>query len=151
MDTVVRTSWELRDLDDWAAVNSDRIIVLPRAIAAAKRSEYASPELAFAALELLAGTYRQVKIGEAPRERLLQELRTLGLDIGGSVDPSRAGAEGDEYFVRWRGRRRFLDQHLGKGVSRDPRFTLRVYFTWDDEDGVVVVGWLPSHLSNSLT
>lgn len=143
--------WNLRDLDEWAALHSERIIILPRAIAAAKRSLYEDHALVFAGLDLLANTYRQVKVGEVPRERLLEEAQRLGLDIGGSVDPSRAGSEGDEYFVRWGGRRRFLDQHLAKGISRDPRYTLRIYFTWDESDGKAIVGWLPSHLSNSLT
>jgi hypothetical protein len=147
----VAQAWQLRDLDEWAARNADRIIVLPRAIAAAKRSEYRSPELAFAALELLAGPYRLAKLGTGSREALGQAVTNLGLSIGGSVDPSQAGMAGSDYFVRWRGRRRFLDQHLAKGVSRDPRFTLRVYFTWDEEDGKAVVGWLPSHLANSQT
>lgn len=143
--------WRLRDLDEWAAQNADRIVVLPRAISAAKRAVYESPETCYAALEILAGIYRDVKRSGADRQQLLEAVTQLGLRIGGSVDPAQAGAAGDEYFIRWLGRRRFLDQHLSKGSSRDPRFTLRIYFTWDEETERAVVGWLPSHLSNSMT
>jgi hypothetical protein len=142
--------WELAALDEWAALNSHRIIVLPRAVAAAKRSMYARPALVFECLEVLAHTYRLVKLGELERDRLLQDLRPLAVDIGGSIEPARAGQAGDEYFVRWNGRRRFLDQHLSKGGSRDSRFSMRIYFTWDEDLQKVLVGWLPSHLSNSL-
>jgi len=141
--------WALRDLDEWAAINSARIVVLPRAIAAAKRSEYLKPEIVYAGLELLAGTYRAVKKGELDRHVLKAEVDALGFLIGGSVDPSVAGELGEEYFVRWRGRRRFLDQHMGKGSARDERHTMRIYWTWDEDDEVCVVGWLPSHLSTS--
>lgn len=139
----------IADLAGWAAENSDRIIVLGRAVNAAKKSEYQDAPTLYAALEVLASTYPAVKAGSKPRECLKDELLALGIEIGGSVDPGRAGQAGEEYFVRWRGRRRFLDQHLKKGANRDPRFTLRIYFTWDDDMEKVIVGWLPSHLSNS--
>jgi hypothetical protein len=141
-------AWTLKDLGAWAAVNSERIVVLPRAIAAARKAPYEDAATVFAALEVLAGTYREVKAGNAPRDKARTELEALGVSMGGSVDPAYAG---DEYFVRWSGRRRFLDQHLKKGTSRDPRFALRIYYTWDDELSVCVVGSLPFHLSNSLS
>lgn len=141
-------AWRLKDLGEWAALNSDRIVILPRAISAARKANYVDESTVFAALEVLAGPYREVKASEAPRDTARAELEALGITMGGSVDPAYAG---DEYFVRWSGRKRFLDQHLKKGTSRDPRYSLRIYYTWDDELGVCVVGWLPTHLSNSLT
>ena len=140
--------WKLNELAEWAALNSGRIVILPRAIAAARKSTFDDPAVVFAALEVLAGSFREVKARSAPRDKAKQELDALGIDIGGSVDPAHAD---DGYFVRWRGRRRFLDQHLKKGTSRDPRYSMRIYYTWDDELHMCVVGWLPGHLSNSLT
>lgn len=141
----------LDELAAWADANVDRIVILPRALAEAKKSVYAEPARAFAALELLAETYRLVKLSLAPRETLKQKADELGLFLGGSVDPTRAGEEAQDYFVAYRGRRRFLEQHIGRGSSRDPRFCLRVYFFWDEDSERVVVGWLTSHLSNSKT
>lgn len=141
-------AWRLQELGEWAAINSDRIVILPRAISAARKAIYQDHSTVFAALNVLAGSYRDVKAGRAPRDKARDDLELLGITMGGSVDPANAG---DEYFVRWSGRRRFLDQHLKKGTSRDPRFALRIYYTWDEELGVCVVGWLPSHLSNSMS
>jgi hypothetical protein len=135
----------------WADANIDRVVVLPRALGEAKKSTYENPDLIHQALELLAVTYTGVKANKVRREALKEGALRLGLFIGGSVDPSRAGMEGDEYFVNFVGRRRFLDQHLGRGTSRDPRYAMRIYFFFDEESGRVVVGWLPSHLSNSLS
>lgn len=143
--------WTLRDMDEWAALNSERVVILPRAIAAAKRSNYFEPQNVYAGLELLAGTYRAVKRGEADRGTLKREAETLGFTLGGSVDPSVAGEAGDQYFIRWRGRRRFLDQHMRKGTSRDPRYTMRIYWTWDDDEEICIVGSLPAHLTTSWT
>jgi hypothetical protein len=142
---------KLSDIGDWAAENSDRIVILPRAISAARKSEYHQPPHVFEALEILAGTYPAVKSGVVDRSELKRRCDEAFLDIGGSVDRSVAGSAGDEYFVRWRGERRFLDQHLGRGNSRDPRFSMRIYFTWDEVDQVVVVGWLPGHLTASMS
>ena len=55
------------------------------------------------------------------------------------------------YFIRLGGRRRFLDQHLGKGSARDPRYCMRIYFCWDEDTNRVVIGHMPSHLPTSYT
>jgi hypothetical protein len=138
----------LADIGVWAAEHSDSIVVLGRAIAGAKKSIYEDVELVYAALDLLATTYREVKLGQRDRMDLRDHCLRLGLEIGGSVDPSRAD---DTYYVRWGGRRRFLDQHLARGTSRDPRLCLRIYFTWDEDEQKVIIGWLPTHLTNSRT
>lgn len=141
--------WRLVDLAEWADLHADIITVLPRAIAESKKSDLENQQLAFDALDLLANTYRLVKLSEISRDELKSRADQLGLFIGGSV--SFPGEHGDAYYVMHRGRRRLLDQHLGRGSSRDSRFSLRIYFFWDDETRRAVVGWLPSHLPNSMT
>lgn len=143
--------WRLDEMEEWTAKHCDEIVVLPRAIAAAKKSEYHAPQHVYDALNLLAIDYRSLKRGEIAHPEFMQRCAAVGVDYNRSVDRSVAGEAGEEYFVRWKGRRRFLNHHLGRGTSRDPRFTLRIYFTWDDEDEVVVVGWLPSHLTASMS
>lgn len=147
--TVAAPSLKLRDIDDWAAKNAHRIIVMPRAISATKRSNYENPELLYACLELLANEYTLVKNGLAPREAFKDKADRMGLSVGGSVEPSNAGEAGDQYFIRWNGTRRFLDQHLGKGSARDPRFCMRLYFTWCEKEQKVIVGSMPAHLDCS--
>lgn len=141
----------LGELEQWAAARADQIVVLPRAIAAAKRSQPEAVGLVYDALEMLAELYPATKKGSVPRDALKRRCVELGLSIGRSIDAGRAGQAGDDYFVTYKGRRRFLESHLGRGNSRDSRFILRIYFFYDEEDEVVVVGWLPTHLSNSMT
>lgn len=147
--TAPERKWTLADIGTWASENADRIIVLPRAISETKKSNYADPDLLYAALEILADAYPKVRAGDLPRDELITRCQPLGFFIGGSVEPTRAGEAGNEYFVRWGGRRRFLDMHMGRGNSRDPRRCLRIYFFYDEDIRSIVVGWLPSHLSNS--
>jgi hypothetical protein len=145
------TPASLSELEAWAAGRADQIVILPRAIAEAKRSSYLDVTLVYNALEMLAELYTATKNGVAERDALKRRCNELGLSIGRSVDASRAGQAREEYFVTYKGRRRFLESHVGRGTSRDPRYTLRIYFFYDEEDEVVVVGFLPTHLSNSLT
>lgn len=143
--------WELKDIAEWAQANQDRIIIMPRAISATKRSTFGQPALLYECLELLANEYTQVKTGKADRHAFRDKARSLGVDFGGSVEPSVAGEMGELYFVRWGGRRRFLDQHLVKGNARDPRFCMRIYFCWAEDHQRVIVGHMPSHLPTSYT
>ena len=41
---------------------------------------------------------------------------------------------------------RMLDLHLKKGSDREARNCLRIYFLWDAEERLIVVGCLTSHL-----
>jgi len=84
-----------------------------------------------------------------------EKLREIGLDLSPSISSSQAGEEGDEYWVAYpigsQDKKRLLDLHLTKGVSREARFCLRIYFFWDDEAKRVVIGWLPGHLDTQAT
>jgi hypothetical protein len=142
---------DLSGLEGWARANAERITVLSRALNAAKRSLYAEPVHVYQALELLAGPYREYRTGQRDRAGFEEALNASGLRLAGSVGASVAGMHGEAYFVSHGKQRRLLEQHLLRGGGRDERYCLRVYFFWDDETRRAVVGWLPSHLNNSLT
>ncbi|BDB29544.1 hypothetical protein CTP10_R69590 (plasmid) [Cupriavidus sp. P-10] len=141
----------LDDLPSWAADNVDRIVILPRALNGAKKSQYQSPETIMRALELLAGPYRLLRLGELSRAEFDAAMNEAGVQLSGSVAPSIAGEQGDSYYVTWAGRRRFLEFHLIKGGGRDERYCLRIYFFWDEPSKRCIVGQLPFHLDNSLS
>lgn len=145
----VRKAWRLREIEQWAAENGDRIAILPRAISSTRRSPYENEQFLYDCLELLATEYTQVKLGLADRFAFKRRADEMGLEYGGSVEPSVRGMYGDQYVIRWRGRKRVLDQHLSKGSARDPRYCMRIYFTWDEVEGRVVVGSMPAHLDTS--
>lgn len=144
----------LKELPVWAVENEARIVLLPRALAGARRSQYQTDADIYRSLEFLAGPYRDQRLNTldmSAYQDALQAMQTEGYQLARSVDPSVAGTQGEDYFVRYGARRRFLDWHIVKGGGRDERYCLRIYFFWDDADKVVVVGSLPAHLSNSLS
>lgn len=132
-----------------------RLVLHPRAVRALKSAVYEDVTLVARALELLANAYWTMRMqgGAEVRDRFDAACAALGLQYSGSIAPSRAGAEGDTYFVKWPmgGNSRLLEWHLRKGSIRDNRLCLAIYFFWDETESCVVVGWLPSHLSNRLT
>ncbi len=143
------------DMSDWCDKNlAGRLVLTSRAARGARSAAYDNPLLVYKALLVLAGTYRQMRLGLIGREVYEKALRSLELTESGSISPTRAGEQGDEYYVTYPAgstRRRLLEMHLRKGNSHDPRYALRIYFFWDDETSQVIVGWLTSHLDTRQT
>jgi hypothetical protein len=141
---------DLSDLSLWAAQNEDRVVIHSRAMNEAKKSVYARPEEVFQVLECIAGPYRDMKLGFGSRESLDAALSAGPFNLNRSAGEVSLSMHG-EYTVQHAGRRLLLDMHIGKGGGFDPRYCLRVYFGWDEYSGRPVIGWLTSHLPNTLT
>jgi hypothetical protein len=143
---------DLLNFEDWCKENlAGSVVVHNRAFQGAKKSEYQDPALIYRVLLVLRDKYVPMRIygGAESQEAYTSALAELHVEE--SATGEGAKFEGDEYAVKYQGRRRILDRHLKSGNSREPRFCMRVYFFWDDESQVVVVGWLPSHLENRLS
>ena len=127
------------------------VVMSNRAFQGIKKSEYQDPSLIYRALLVLRDQYVPMRIygGAECKTAYLQALSVLQLEESLTGDGARF--EGNEYTVQYQGARRDLDRHLKRGNSREPRFCFRLYFFWDDESQVVVVGWLPSHLENRMS
>jgi hypothetical protein len=151
---------DLTGLEQWVAKkHNGKLILHPRATDAAKKSRYHDTPLVYSAIDLLAEEYRNMRMASvdtAPEAhgRCTGKLQELGLELSQSTSSSRAGEQGDEYFVLYplgSGKKRMLEFHLKKGSDRDERFSLRIYFFWDGDSKRVVVGSLPGHLDTRST
>lgn len=143
-------------MSDWVKKHlKGRLIFHSRAVQSSKTGVYEDIGLVYESLLLLAKAYRDMRLGQKDaKEEWDRELRRLGLECSGSISKSRAGQEGDTYFVQYppgATQWKFLELHLKKGSTKDDRFCLRIYFFWDDDTQQVVVGWLPSHLETRAT
>lgn len=143
---------EYQQLASWAEQHlAGRLVLLPRAIREAKDGLFEDVALVGRALLYLAGPYRQMRLlgGEGARRANEEALATLGLEnssVGGDIT-----RHADRFRVEWRGQKRLLDQHIKNGTARDPRHCLRIYYFWDEEDQIVVVGSLPGHIRTGAT
>ncbi len=131
-----------------------RLVLLPRAERAASKAEYTEVGMVYRALLILANEYRDSRMGVGTDEAFRQALARYGMNFSGSIDKSRAGQEGETYYVNYpigSSQRAFLQFHLERGNRHENRFCMRIYFFWDEDTNQVVVGWLPSHLSNRIS
>jgi hypothetical protein len=147
-------------LEKWITEHhSDRIVLHPRAINAAKKSRFEDVSLIYAAVDFLGTEYWVSRTADPDQAADLRcqsdlKLRELKLDLAPAISPTAAGREGKEYIVKYphgTSEERLFEQHLCKGNARDERFCLRIYFFWDNELKKVVIGWLPSHLDTQNT
>lgn len=142
-------------MPDWVRQHlAGRLILHPRAERAVGKAEYVEPEMVYRALLILANEYRNSRMGIGSDESFRTALAKYGMDFSGSIDKSRAGQEGDAYYVNYpigTTQRVFLQFHLERGNRHEDRYCMRIYFFWDDDTNQVVVGWLPSHLSNRIS
>ena len=151
VDGYVEIPDNLIDIKPWTDQHlAGRLIVTPKAARAAKVSVFSEPQLAYRAMLLLANSYRttRTKGDETARFRFEEGLKELGLRNEPSGEETRLREKGEEFLVRWEGRKRLLDWHLKNGgKTRDPRRCFRLYYFWDDEKQIVVLGSLPGHLT----
>ena len=122
-----------------------------RAIDAAKDSPFEDIALAYQALLLLRDYYVPMKRTNDTdyRQKYDKEREKLLLEDGPAASHASAGQFGDEYYVRYDGRKLLLNRHLRKGSAHDPKRTFALYYHWDDESQQVIVGSLPNHLTTA--
>jgi hypothetical protein len=139
----------LSSFEDWCRENLvGAVELVGRAFQGVRKSEYHEPQFIYRSLLLLRDYYVPMRVEGSPerREAYQRALDELQLEESSTGDGVNYAFE--LYSVQYGGSRRALDRHLKGSDSRDRRFGFRLYFFWDDEGQVAVVGWLPSHLDN---
>jgi hypothetical protein len=142
----------LDDFEEWCKENlTGSVELVSRAFQGVRKSDYHDPSYIYQVLLFLRDCYVPMRIEGTleRREAYLAELKRLQLDDAPTGDGVKYAE--DLYSVQYGGSRRLLDRHLKGSNSRDRRYGFRLYFFWDADGQVVVVGWLPSHLQNRLS
>lgn len=154
MEQTVPEDGSYADIEDWIGrYYPDRLFLHPRAARSLKSAAYENVKLVYQCLKLLASSYYDYCTGQSTYERFTAACKQVdaGLAESGAITDASAGMQGDSYFLQYKGKKRKLERHLTKGNSKDRRYCLRIYFFWDDQDQVVVIGDLPHHLDTSTT
>ncbi len=136
-------------LDEWALKHlAGRLILLNRAVRAARKSPFNEPMLVYKCLERLAREYVDARRSGAVVDGLFNDL---GVHLERTGDQARLSQWKEEYFVPHRTKSEFLAWHLKRGSDKNEANTLRIYFFYDEDDEQVIVGHLPGHLTNEKT
>lgn len=139
---------EYSQIPQWVETHfRGKIELSNRALRALKEAVYCDIELVGKALELLATEYFDLKLGVGDKAVYDAKLKELYLKDEQAISKVSAGEQGEEYYIKYNGQKKKFDKHLSKGDGRDPRKCLRIYYFWDDETNMVVIGSLPYHLN----
>ena len=122
---------------------------------AARESPFKDIPFAYKAMEYLVNHYIPMRTRDADDqeafERNAHALAELGLeesDVGTAKNDRRYK---HEYRRMYEGREVTTDRHLKSGVGFGGDIQFRLYFYYDDAAEKVVIGHLPTHLSNRLS
>lgn len=144
-------------MDKWCQHHlKGKLVLHPRAVRELKDAQYRDVELVYKSLLLLGNQYRDMRLatGDASkvkRRAFTEAMAELHLGFVPTDTACRAYDGYDIEYPLGSGRTRTMESHLKRGKTFDPSTHLRVYFIWDEEEQVVVVGSLPKHLQNHLT
>ena len=126
-----------------------RVALAGRALGALRGAAFEDVALVGKAIELLGTTYHEIKTegGRPSRDIYDAQLRELRLQEAPGLSATAQGRARDDFSIEWKGRRLTLDRHLKNNArTRDPKLCFRLYFTWDDKSGQVLIGHLPGHM-----
>ena len=143
---------DLADFEKWCVVElGGSIEIVNRAYQGVRKSEFEEISLIYRSLLALRNYYVPMRRERDEKKKFAYEKELAELQLEESLTGDGVKFDPDLYSVTYNGIRKVLDRHLKRGNSRDPRFCFRLYFFWDDEAEIVVVGWLPTHLDNRMT
>lgn len=161
-DTTIPIPDSYSDIPRWIdSYLPDRIFLHSRAVRGLKDAVFEDVHLVCQSLKLLANAYWDMRANHDPVLRPSLSLaweegiKTLRLEYNPqSIAPNRLGEFRSTYTIDYRigqTSQQVLGPHLKYGTTKDDRFCMRIYFIWDDDRQLVVVGSLPAHLETRAT
>ena len=105
------------------------------------------------AMEWLATTYYDAKIGAKPCADLDRSLReaVTGWSYSPHQSDKATGQWPEWYQCTWQKKKYDITEHMRHGTSSDPRTTIRVAFAWDREKKKIVLGYIGQHQRNTFS
>jgi hypothetical protein len=147
-------NWD--DLETWVELyGGNKLVLHPLAAKAARESPFKDIPFAYKAMEYLVRFYVPMRTRDASDtdayQRSRKALDELGLEESGVGTAQDMKRYKQEYRRQYEGREITLDRHLKKGVGFGGDHQFRLYFFYDEVAAKVVIGHMPTHLTNRLT
>ena len=110
------------------------------------------PDKVWKALEWLATIYYEARTGSSKNTDLDGSCRQASeMWYKTSQHDTTMATYRNSYTTRVNGRIIWLEEHIGKGTSFDPRRTIRIAFDWDRDLRKVVIGYIGRHQKTAAT
>ena len=129
-----------------------KLKIWPNSKSEIEDNPFDSPRQAWDALEWLATTYRDSRMGETGVVDFDMSIRqACGWWYKGHQHESTMTKYEEWYSTTVDGRAHRLREHVGTGSSRDCRYTIRIGIDWDKRRNRVVVGYIGQHPKTDAT
>ena len=117
-----------------------------------KNNPFEDPEAVLEALEWLATTYHRARTGEISVPKLDNSIyQACRWKYVSNQSDVTMGQYESHYRTLVDGQTYRLEEHIGRGNSKDPVNTIRVAFHWDKERRRVIVGYIGQHQRTDAT
>ena len=154
--TGAQTTPDITDVNAAVALARDRfdrqLIFRLNSDSSIEGNQFKWPDKIWSALEWLATTYYDARTGKTQNTDLDASCR-LASDMWykTSQHETTMTSYRNSYTTKVDGRTIWLQEHIGKGTSFDPRRTIRIAFDWDRDLRKVIVGYIGQHQRTSST
>lgn len=143
-------------LEAWVeCYGNDRLVLMPQAAKAARKSAFVDIPFAYRVLEFLVQHYVPLRMRDQDDDETRRDYEAALASLGAELSPVGMAVDQkqykQEYRRRYDGKDIKLDLHVKSGVGFTPATLFRLYFWYDSTNEQVVVGHLPSHLTNRIT
>ncbi len=123
-----------------------RLVIATNSESNVAESQFKWPDKVLNALEWLATTYYDSRSGQLTVTDLDASCREhCDMWYKGSQGQTTMIAYPNSYTTVVDGEQIWLEEHIGKGNSFDPRRTIRIAFNWDKTRQQVIVGYIGRH------
>lgn len=143
------------DFGEWARNNlSTNVWIAPKAVKEVEKNGlFDNPRLLGDALVMLDQSYVPMRRSPSAERRAAYEKRLQDLNCLDQPCFSEKGTiKGfPAYGVTYLGDKYWCDAHIKHGGGTDPKRFFRIYYHWHEDDQVLLIGHLPTHLDNKLT
>lgn len=141
---------DLSGLSDWLDRNVlPNVVITSKAWRNMRKVDYRDMERLCETLKLLDGTYIDMRAGEnGAREEWEAGLERLRLQDRKQTKMGVAAREGDYHF-RHQGEVYMMDRHLRgtESIFNDHSRLLRIYYHYNPDERLVLIGHMPTHLT----
>lgn len=119
-----------------------KVIIDTRVNRMIRNSEFKNPNLVYDSLKWLNEVYipSRVSGGNDLVRKCYEEIK-MEYNANQPIFMKRY----DDYNINYEGKTVFMEEHLKKGTTHDPKFTLRICFYYDDIKQKVIVGYIGQH------
>ena len=146
---------DYNNFEEWCAKHlAGHIVVIPKAIRETRKHGNVNMVHKILNTLLMLRDYyvpMRRKVDGYDRATFDSKCKELGVEESACFATTGNIKNFPEYSISYGSQKRWMDRHIKYGHGYDLNSMFRIYFCWDDEEQILFIGNMPTHLDNRLT